>query len=30
MFDNSSRATLVVVAIVQFLVSLDLSVVRPG
>jgi hypothetical protein len=30
MFDKSSRATLVVVAIVQFLVSLDLSVVRPG
>jgi hypothetical protein len=30
MFDNSSRATLVVVAIVQFLVSLDLSVVNVG
>ena len=30
MFDKSSRATLVVVAIVQFLVSLDLSVVNVG
>jgi EmrB/QacA subfamily drug resistance transporter len=30
MFDKSSRATLVVVAVVQFLVSLDLSVVNVG